>query len=120
MGANQFDNFIKASPWQSYMTRMKFGTGNDPRLAEGWQPHGLCAIELRILECCQANKPCRHGGWQLGPINVDLIGDDNADLVRQESTNRSGFPAPRGRHAPRLTGIFILNRHSDAQNPATR
>src|SRR5438105_10944638 len=101
------------------MARMKLGTRDDPRLAKGGQSHGLRAIELRVLECRQANKPCRHGWWQLGPINVNLIGDDNADLVWQGSTNRSRFPAPRGRHAPRLTGIFILDRHSDAQHPAT-
>jgi len=62
MGSDQFDSFVEAAARQPDMTRMKFGARDDPRLAEGRQPHGLRAIEFRVLESRQADEPCRHRG----------------------------------------------------------
>ena len=60
LASDQLNGFVEAPPWQSHMTRMKFGARDDPGLAEGREPHGLRAIELGILEGCQAYEPRRH------------------------------------------------------------
>jgi hypothetical protein len=115
---NQFDKLIEAPPGQAYVVRMKFRTRDDPWLAKGRQSHGLCAIELRILEGCEAYQSCCHRGWQIGSINVNLIGDNDADFVREVNTERLRRPAPRRSHAPWLVGILVFDRHADAQHPA--
>ena len=60
LASDQRNGFIEAPPRQSYMTRMKLGTRDDPGFAESRKPHGLRAIELGILEGCQAYEACRH------------------------------------------------------------
>ena len=68
--ADQLNSFVKTPSWQSHMTRMEFGARDDPWLAEGREPHGLRAIELGILEGCQAYEPCCHRRRQIDPVNV--------------------------------------------------
>jgi hypothetical protein len=102
------------------MTPMKFGAGDNPRFAKGRETHGLRTIELRVLEGRQAYEPRRHCRRQIGPIYIELVGDHDDDLARQENANRARLGASRRRHAPRLVCILIFDGHADAQNAATR
>src|SRR6266851_264225 len=118
LASDQLNGFIEATSWQSHMTRMKFGARDDPGLAEGREPHGLRAIELGILEGCQTYEPCCHRRRQLGPVNIELIGKHDFDLVRQRNADRTSLWPPRRRHAPRLVSILVFHRHPDTQNTA--
>ena len=99
---------------------MKFGAGDNPRLAEGRKTHGLRTIELGILEGCQAYEPRRQPRRQISPINIELVGDHDGDLARQLATDQAHLGAPRRRHAPRLVRILVFDRHTDAQNTTSR
>ena len=66
----------------------------------GLRRHGLRATELGVLESHQADDARRHRGRQPDPVDVNLIGNDDIDLVRQRRANRARSPAPRRRHAP--------------------
>jgi hypothetical protein len=82
LGSDQLNSFVEASARQPHMTPMKFGAGDNPRLAEGRETHGLRTIELWILEGCQAYEPRRRCRRQIGPIYIELVGDHYRDLAR--------------------------------------
>src|SRR5665213_1238151 len=46
----RLSNFIKTSAWKSEMLWQILGASHDSRFVVGRQPHGLRAIELRILK----------------------------------------------------------------------
>src|SRR6516162_2028514 len=99
------------------MLRIQLGARDDPRLAECRQPHGLGAIELRVLEGGQAYK-LRDQGWRkFCPVDVNLISDHNFDTLRYRGLNTTWRTTARRRHLPRLVGLFVVDGHADAQNP---
>ena len=116
--ADQIDSFVKTPSWQSHMTRMEFGARDDPWLAKGREPHGLRTIELGVLKGRQAYKPRRHRRRQIGPVDIQLAGDDDRDLSRKWYAERAGLRTSRRRHAPRFVRILVLDRHANAEDTA--
>ena len=98
------------------MLRIELGARDNPRLAECWQPHGLCAIELRVLERCQTNKLRNQSRREFFPVNVNLIGKHYPDAAWYRGLNALRRGAARRRHLPRLVGMFVVHRHANAQN----
>jgi len=64
------------------MTRVRFGAGDNPRLAEGRETHGLRTIELWVLKGRQAYESSRQRRRQIGPVDIELVGDHDDDLAR--------------------------------------
>src|SRR5262249_39688179 len=50
VGLDELNRLVETAARQCHMTWVQLGTRNDPRLCVGRQPHGLGAIELRVLE----------------------------------------------------------------------
>jgi hypothetical protein len=94
IAADEFDRFVKASPWERHMARMKFGAGDDPRLAEGRQTHGLRTIEFWILKGGEADELCDQSRWKLRSVDVHLVGDDDPDARRQRRSYPPNLPSP--------------------------
>jgi len=94
---------------------VELGTGDNPWLAVGRQPHRLGAIELGVLERGNPDElhhdPCT--------VDIDLIRQHNVDLVRQRLLRRRWRAAPRRRHLPWLVGVLVVNREADT-NKASR
>jgi hypothetical protein len=114
---DELDCFLKATPRQCHVSRMKFGARYDPRLAEGRQTHGLSTIKLGILESCQTNELCNQGRRELCPIYVYLIRDHDLDALRYHSLYPAGFAATGRRHSPGLVSMLVFHRHPDTENP---
>lgn len=116
---DQVDHLVQTAARQADMTRMQLRAGNDPRLAEGRQAHGLGAIELRILESSQPNEPRHHGGGQAGACDIGLIREHDLDSVRQRPGDYD-WNTPGRRQLPGLIRCFILDRQSHAEHAAPR
>ena len=103
---------IEASPRQRHMFRKQLRAGNNARLAEGWQPHGLRRIELRVLEGSETNEAADQRGREARPINIDAI---SQEPVRS-------FPAADLRSAVRFVSVMAepstVRRHHRSQGYA--
>ena len=62
-----------------------FGAVDDPRFIVSGQPHGLGAIELRILEGCEADQPVAKGWREIILRNVELVGHDDFEFLRKRA-----------------------------------
>ena len=56
VGLDELNRLVETGARQCHMTWVQLGTRNDPRLAVGRQPHGLGAIEFRVLEGCDPDE----------------------------------------------------------------
>ena len=115
----QFEHLVQASPRQPDVVRMKFGAGDDARLAEGGQPHRLGAVELRVLERGEAHEPRHQRRRELGAVDVDPVREHGLDAVRERPGDRFRVAASRRRQQPRLVGVLVLDRHPHAEHAGT-
>jgi hypothetical protein len=65
------------------MFREQFGTGDDAWLAECRQAHGLCRIELRVLECGQSCDAVHENRRELRSVDIDLISHHDLGRARK-------------------------------------
>ena len=94
VGFYEVNGLVETSSRQSDMPRMKLGAGYDPRLPECWQPHCLCSVEFRILECRQAHELCDKGRRKFRSVDVDLIGNHDLDAFGNRSIDTPGLATP--------------------------
>lgn len=101
----------------SFILRLSCRQAN-ARLVERRKPHSLSPVEFRILEGRQTNEMRDHCRRQAGPIDVNLISNDDINLFRQNALNRFRLAAARRCHAPRLMPREATARSSpqDAYN----
>ena len=64
---SEIDRLVDATAGQSNMLCVELGARDDPGLAERRQPHGLRAVELRVLESRQANELRNQGRRKRAP-----------------------------------------------------
>jgi hypothetical protein len=96
------------------MLREQLGTGNDARLAERWQAHGLRRIELGVLECGEPCNAVHKSSRQPRAIDVDLIAQHDLDRVGEFALDRWLLAAPGRERGPRLILLFRLGKlHAD-------
>lgn len=103
---------FQAASGKNKVLRMLFGTGDDARLVVGRQSHRLRFVELGILERSDSQQaiPQRCGQAVFG--DVDLIGQSQCDLLRQQFGDGRLSDGPRRRGQPRF-GIIIIIRCRD-------
>ena len=65
------------------MAWVQLGARDDARLAVRRHPHRLGTIELRILECGQADEKSNDHRRKGGAVDVDAVGQDEIDVARQ-------------------------------------
>jgi hypothetical protein len=89
------------------MFREQFGTGDDAWLAECRQAHGLCRIELRVLECGQSCDAVYENRRELRSVDIDLISQHDLGRARKQTLlHREGRRPARSR-ADRAHGLFL-------------
>ena len=54
------------------MARMKFGARDDPAACRKSVIAWIVRDRIGILKGCEPYEPCRHRGWQTGPVDVEL------------------------------------------------
>lgn len=80
-------DFPKATPGQGEMLRKLLGTTNHARLVEGRQPHGLGAIELRVLERGEPMQSIQHRRRQSRRLDEDQVAADDSHLGWQRAVD---------------------------------
>lgn len=97
---------------------MVLGAGDDPRLVERRQAHGLRFVELRILKRGDAKQAVPETGEQPLLGDIELIAVDDFQRRRQRSDDRRIFAVTRGRCRPRLIVDIFWWKQPHTQNPA--
>jgi len=116
MIGENFDSFVETAARQGDVPRVQFRAGDNPRLPECGQPHGLCTIEFGVLERSHAHQSGNQGRRKPCSINIDLISNGQLDALRNRDIRAPCFTAARWRHLPRLVSVFVVHRHTDSQD----
>ena len=116
--AQNLADLVEAPSRQADVMRVVLGAGDDARLVERRQAHGLRFVELRILKRRDAKQAVPETGVQPLLGDVELIAVDDLHRLRQRSDNRRVFAVTRGRRRPRLIVDVFLWKQPHTQDSA--
>ncbi len=89
---------------------MILGTGDDPRLVVGRQPHRLRPVELGILKRGEADQAVPKPGRESVLGDVDLVAENEFQGLRQSPTIGGALRLARRRRGPRLAFVLVRAR----------
>ena len=88
------------------MFREQFATGDDARLAKRRQAHGLCRIELWVLECSKPRDAIYESRRELQSVDIDLIAQHDLDRIGKLALDWWLLAATGRQRSPRLVVLF--------------
>src|SRR5260221_4240030 len=89
------------------------------RLVVGREAHRLSLVRLRVLKCCQPEKPIQHGWRQVLLFHVNKIPANDLSSLWQRPFDRSFPPLAGRRQGPWILNAFVIgDAHPDSDQVA--